>query len=49
MISISYRQLSRLVARGAQHLPDKRSRTSTNLAAMASHFLAYHLAIPDAR
>jgi hypothetical protein len=49
MISIDYRQPSPLLARGAQHLPDKRSRTSTNLAAMACHFVASHLLIPDSR
>jgi hypothetical protein len=36
-ISIDYRQPSRLIERGAQHLPDKRSRTSTNLAAVRVH------------
>ncbi len=46
MISICYRQPSRLIARGAQHLPDKRSRTSTNLAAPAS---LQRLAIKSAR
>ena len=33
MISSNYGQPSRLIARGAQHLPDKRSRTSTAHAA----------------
>src|ERR1700730_14218063 len=40
--SIDYRQPRRLIACGAQHLPDKRSRTSTDLDATACHFVACH-------